>query len=57
MARRLGGDAGAVATGGDPEAIRAETADKIAAWNDVGREIAKRFLNQADPAQAAEPPT
>jgi GMP synthase (glutamine-hydrolysing) len=40
-------DAGAVATGGDPEAIRSETAAKIAAWNDVGREIAKRFLATA----------
>jgi GMP synthase (glutamine-hydrolysing) len=40
-------DAGAVATGGDPEAIRAETAAKIAAWNDVGRTIAARFLATA----------
>jgi GMP synthase-like glutamine amidotransferase len=37
-------DPGAVATGQDPEAIRAETAAKIAAWNDVGRGIAERFL-------------
>jgi GMP synthase (glutamine-hydrolysing) len=37
-------DPGAVETGLDPEAIRAETAKKIAAWNDVGREIAGRFL-------------
>ena len=37
-------DAGAVATGQDPEAIRAETARKIAAWNEVGRELAARFL-------------
>ncbi len=51
-----GDDAGAVATGGDPEAIRAETAGKIAAWNDVGRTIAARFLNEADRAQSAEPP-
>ena len=29
---------------GDPEPIRAETAAKIRAWNDVGREMAKRFL-------------
>jgi GMP synthase-like glutamine amidotransferase len=49
-------DAGAVATGADPEAIRAETAAKIGAWNEVGRELARRFLNEADPAQAAEPP-
>jgi len=40
-------DAGAVATGQDPEAIRAETAGKIAAWNDVGRRIAERFLATA----------
>ncbi|MBA3264081.1 MAG: type 1 glutamine amidotransferase [Thermoleophilaceae bacterium] len=40
-------DPGAVATGLDPEAIRAETEGKIAAWNDVGREIAERFLATA----------
>jgi GMP synthase (glutamine-hydrolysing) len=49
-------DAGAVATGLNPEAIRAETAAKIGAWNDVGREIAARFLDQANLARAAEPP-
>ena len=37
-------DPGAVATGLDPEAVRTETAGKIAAWNDVGRGIAERFL-------------
>ena len=42
-----GDDAGAVATGGDPGAIRAETAAKIGAWNDVGRTIAARFLATA----------
>ena len=40
-------DPGAVATGLDPEAIRTETAGKIAAWNDVGRGIAERFLATA----------
>jgi GMP synthase (glutamine-hydrolysing) len=40
-------DPGAVATGQDPDAIRAETAAKIAAWNDVGRAIAERFLATA----------
>jgi GMP synthase (glutamine-hydrolysing) len=40
-------DPGAVATGQDPDAIRAETAAKIAAWNDVGRTIAARFLATA----------
>jgi GMP synthase (glutamine-hydrolysing) len=43
-------DAGAVATGADPEAIRAETASKIAAWNEVGRTIAERFLAVATAA-------
>jgi GMP synthase (glutamine-hydrolysing) len=37
-------DPGAVATGLDPEAIRAETAGKIAAWNGVGRELCARFI-------------
>ena len=36
-----------MATGLDPEAIRAESADKIAAWNEVGRGIAARFLAAA----------
>jgi GMP synthase (glutamine-hydrolysing) len=37
-------DPGAVATGLDPEAIRAESAGKIAAWNDAGRALSERFL-------------
>jgi GMP synthase-like glutamine amidotransferase len=37
-------DPGAVATGLDPEAIRAESDTKIGAWNDVGRGISERFL-------------
>ena len=37
-------DARAVATGLDPEAIRAESAGKIGAWNDSGRALSKRFL-------------
>jgi GMP synthase-like glutamine amidotransferase len=40
-------DAAAVATGLDPDAIRAETVGKIAAWNDVGRTIAARFFATA----------
>jgi GMP synthase-like glutamine amidotransferase len=40
-------DPGAVATGQDPEAIRAETAGKITAWNEIGRGIAARFLATA----------
>jgi GMP synthase (glutamine-hydrolysing) len=49
-------DPGAVATGLDPNAIRAETAARIAAWNDAGRGIAARFLKEAELAQAARPP-
>ena len=41
-------DPGAVATGQDPDAIRAETAAKIAAWNAIGRGIAERFLATAE---------
>jgi len=43
-------DPGAVATGLDPEAIRAESATKIAAWNGVGRGISERFLAAATSA-------
>jgi GMP synthase (glutamine-hydrolysing) len=38
------GDPDAVATGLDPEAIRAESAGKIGAWNDTGRALSERFL-------------
>jgi GMP synthase (glutamine-hydrolysing) len=48
------GDAGAVATGLDPEAIRAESAGRIGAWNDVGRGICERFLAAAAGALAIE---
>ena len=37
-------DPGAVASGLDPEAIRAESARKIGAWNDAGRALSRRFL-------------
>jgi GMP synthase (glutamine-hydrolysing) len=37
-------DLGAVATGLDPQAIRAESATKIGAWNDAGRALSARFL-------------
>jgi GMP synthase (glutamine-hydrolysing) len=37
-------DPDAVATGLDPEAIRAETAAKIGAWNETGRAISERFV-------------
>jgi GMP synthase-like glutamine amidotransferase len=40
-------DADAVRLGIDPEAIRAETATRIKAWNDLGRGIAARFLAAA----------
>jgi GMP synthase-like glutamine amidotransferase len=40
-------DPAAVATGLDPEAIRAETATKISGWNEIGRELARRFLATA----------
>jgi GMP synthase (glutamine-hydrolysing) len=40
-------DPGAVATGLDPAAIRAESVEKIAGWNDVGRGISARFLAAA----------
>jgi GMP synthase-like glutamine amidotransferase len=45
-------DPGAVATGLDPEGIRAETGVKIGAWNEVGRGIAERFLAQASATAA-----
>ena len=38
------GDRAAVASGLDPDAIRAESATRIEEWNEVGREIARRFL-------------
>jgi GMP synthase-like glutamine amidotransferase len=37
-------DAAAVASGLDPEAIRAESAGKIGGWNDAGRALSARFL-------------
>jgi GMP synthase (glutamine-hydrolysing) len=37
-------DPHAMATGLDPEAIRAESAGKIGAWNDAGRALSARFL-------------
>jgi GMP synthase-like glutamine amidotransferase len=40
-------DPGAVATGLDPDAIRGESAQKIAAWNDIGRGISARFFAAA----------
>ena len=37
-------DDDAVRIGVEPEALRAETRQKIAAWNDLGRELCGRFL-------------
>ena len=48
-------DAGAVATGLDPEAIRAESERMIEAWNEVGRGIAQRFLAVAAGALSGRP--
>ena len=39
-------DEDAVRIGLDPEALRAETREKIAAWNELGRELCGRFLDQ-----------
>jgi GMP synthase-like glutamine amidotransferase len=41
-------DPDAVRIGIDPEAIRAESEPRIAAWNEVGRGIARRFLAAAE---------
>jgi GMP synthase (glutamine-hydrolysing) len=39
------GDPDAVRIGVDPDALRAETREKIAAWNQLGRELCGRFLD------------
>jgi GMP synthase (glutamine-hydrolysing) len=38
-------DADAVRSGLDPEALRAETNEKMPAWNQLGRELCGRFLD------------
>jgi GMP synthase (glutamine-hydrolysing) len=48
------GDPSAVATGLDPEVIRAQSTEKIDFWNDVGRGISERFLAVAAGALALE---
>jgi GMP synthase-like glutamine amidotransferase len=48
------GDPSAVATGLDPEAIRAQSTAKIGYWNDVGRGISERFLAVAAGALALD---
>ena len=40
-------DPDAVAIGLDPEALAAETRDRIGAWNEVGRALCARFLELA----------
>jgi GMP synthase (glutamine-hydrolysing) len=40
-------DPAAVATGLDPAVIRTETVAKIGAWNEVGRELFRRFVAAA----------
>ena len=40
-------DPDAVAIGLDPEALRAETRKRIAAWNELGRRICAGFLRAA----------
>ena len=48
LARHLGRTTPcALATGLDPEAIRTESAERIGAWNEVGRTISQRFLAAA----------
>ena len=40
-------DPDAVAIGVDPEALAAETREKIGAWNEIGRDVCARFLELA----------
>jgi GMP synthase-like glutamine amidotransferase len=42
-----GSDPDAVAAGVDPDALAAETREKIGAWNEVGRALCARFLELA----------
>ena len=42
-------DADAVRIGLDPDALRAETAMRIEAWNRLGRELCGRFLDAVEP--------
>jgi GMP synthase (glutamine-hydrolysing) len=43
-------DRDAVATGADPEALRSESKEKIAAQNQLGRDLAGRFFAEAERA-------
>jgi GMP synthase (glutamine-hydrolysing) len=44
-------DPDAVAIGVDPDALAAETRDKLAAWNELGRALCTRFLDVAAATQ------
>jgi GMP synthase (glutamine-hydrolysing) len=43
-------DEDAIRTGLDPKALREETSEKIEQWNQLGRELCGRFLDQVEPA-------
>ncbi|MBM3666805.1 MAG: type 1 glutamine amidotransferase [Actinobacteria bacterium] len=45
-------DEDSVTFGPDPELLRAETSDKIAAWNEVGRSLCTRFLDAVAASRA-----
>jgi GMP synthase (glutamine-hydrolysing) len=47
---RHSADEDAVRAGIDPDALQAETDRRISAWNEIGWEICRRFLEQAEPA-------
>ena len=49
----FGEDPDAVASGLDPEQLRAESEQRIAAQNELGRELAGRFLAEARTAAPA----
>lgn len=44
---QYGKDAESVRAGLDPDAFRAETSDRIAGWNELGRALCDRFLDAA----------
>lgn len=46
-------DPDAVALGVDPDALREATADRIGAWNGLGRELCTRFLKLSAPSRGA----
>src|SRR2546421_12972438 len=45
-------DPDAVRTAVDPEALRAETKQRIGAWNELGRELCERFIDAAAATRA-----